>query len=123
MASNEIMRALAVCAELCGANLSEGAAKVIVAELENEREDDVLAGLTAMRREHDGRFSLASVLRFVRAAQRERVASQQTCYLCGAPATKGSLCDEHHEHERKWNEGAKKISTLIPTALVPRKSV
>ena len=121
MASNEVVKALAVCAELCGANLSEGAARVIVAELEGEQEPDVLAGLTRMRREHDGRFSLAAVLRFIKDARRDRLVSQKTCWVCGAPALgPHSACATHLDTDRQWD--ARRVGSLVPTALIPRAS-
>src|SRR5689334_2381287 len=111
MASDEVVKALAVCAELCGANLSDGAAKIIVADLAAHKEQDVLKGLETMRRSHDGRFSLAAILKYVQQAKRDRIASLNTCYICGELATKpGSLCEQHYDYNRKVIEERKRIT-------------
>lgn len=101
MPSNEVIKALAVCAELCGANLSDGAARVIASEVGRFRETDVLTGLTEMRRTHEGRFSLAAVLRYVGEASRITDLKQPKCYLCGEPATERGACATHQGVEER----------------------
>lgn len=93
--SDEVVRALAVCSELCGANLSDGAARVIVGELSGMAEADVLAGLTAMRRTHEGRFSLAVVLRYVGEARTARASAENKCCICGRRSGVKAYCAEH----------------------------
>lgn len=94
--SDAVVKALAVCSELCGANLSDGAARVIVGELAGMDEADVLAGLTAMRRTHEGRFSLAVVLRYVTEARAARISSQVKCCICGKGANANGYCHDHN---------------------------
>lgn len=57
-----VLEALAVTAELCGAELSDAAAKVMVADLSVHPEADVLLALTRLRHEHKGRLSLAAII-------------------------------------------------------------
>jgi hypothetical protein len=61
MASKELIQAVAATAELCGARLSDAAARMLVADLEQYPEQHVLAALTRVRRKGK-RFSLGSVL-------------------------------------------------------------
>lgn len=101
MASSEVLKALAVTAELCGANLSQAAAQIIVADLSEFDEGDVLEALTRMRREHEGRFSLAAIIKFVEAVRQENKIKNRpihTCAYCPRPATRGGCCDDHHRH-------------------------
>lgn len=106
MASSEVIQELAITAELCGAALSDAAAAVLVAELEDEREDDLLAGLRKMRREHRGRFTLADVLEFSLDARRERISKIRTCCWCPLPAVRDShYCAAHTEHNRRIERG------------------
>ena len=60
--SNRIIQELAVTAELCGTEMSAAAAQVICAELECYPEDAVLGALSMLRREHQGRLTLASII-------------------------------------------------------------
>lgn len=57
-----ILEALAVTAEVCGTEISKGAALVMEADLSAYPEDAVLHALTRVRREHKGRLSLAAIL-------------------------------------------------------------
>jgi hypothetical protein len=60
--SNRIIQELAVTAELCGTEMSAAAAQVMCAELEGYPEDSVLGALCRLRREHQGRLTLASII-------------------------------------------------------------
>ncbi|MET0218055.1 MAG: hypothetical protein ABW205_09040 [Burkholderiales bacterium] len=57
-----ILRALAVTCEVCGTDLSEAAAQVIVDDLMQYDESAVLKALTRCRRECKGRLSLAAII-------------------------------------------------------------
>lgn len=94
--SSEIVKALAVCSELCGGQpVSEAAARIVVKELSSFQETDVLAGLEEMRRTHEGRFSLAAVLKFVRDARQARIVRETKCVICGMAAGQNGYCLEH----------------------------
>jgi hypothetical protein len=62
MLSQKIIQELAVTAELCGADMSEAAARVMCAELAVYSEREVLGALSRLRREHQGRFTLAAII-------------------------------------------------------------
>lgn len=62
MTSRTLLEAIAVTAELTGTNMSEGAARVMAADLANYPEDQVLTALTRCRRELKGRLTIADVL-------------------------------------------------------------
>lgn len=101
MASRAVLEALAVTAELCGASLSPAAAQIIVADLAQFDDGEVLEALTRMRREHEGRFSLAAIIKFVEAVREENKIKNrpiQTCSYCPRPATRGGCCEVHHRH-------------------------
>lgn len=120
MVSEPVVKALAVAAELCGASISHGAARVIVGELNQYQEGDVLRGLDAMRRKHEGGFSLAVVLRFVETARDRRLSSATTCCSCHLPAVRrvsgASYCEAHAVHaERPRVAGAQSIGALLAT--------
>lgn len=57
-----ILEALAVTAELCGHQISEAAARVMVEDLSRYPEDAVLKALTRCRHELTGRFSLPAII-------------------------------------------------------------
>ena len=58
----KIARALAVTAEVCGSQLSEGAIAIMVEELATYDFEDVAKALMRIRREHTGRLSLAVII-------------------------------------------------------------
>lgn len=60
--SQKIIQELAVTAELCGAEMSAPAAQVMCAELSVYPERAVLGALSRLRREHQGRFTLAAII-------------------------------------------------------------
>jgi hypothetical protein len=60
MASKELIQAIAATAELCGAKLSEAAAKMLVADLSHFNEQDVMAALSRVRKSGK-RFSLSAI--------------------------------------------------------------
>ena len=60
--SNRILQDLAVTAELCGTEMSQAAAQVMCAELSAYPETSVLAALSRLRREHQGRLTLAAII-------------------------------------------------------------
>lgn len=62
MASVEVIKAVAVTAELCGAVFSEAAAEVFLADLEGFPEQAVLRALTRCRKEHKGRLTVSDVI-------------------------------------------------------------
>lgn len=62
MASVEVIKAVAVTAELCGAVFSEAAAEVFIADLEGFPESAVLRALTRCRKEHRGRLTVSDVV-------------------------------------------------------------
>lgn len=61
-ASTEVLKALAVTAEVCGSEISEGAAMVMADDLAQYPEAAVLDALKRVRREHKGRLVLAAVI-------------------------------------------------------------
>lgn len=60
--STRIIQELAVTAELCGTQMSEAAARVMCAELAVYPEHVVLGALSRLRREHQGRLTLAAII-------------------------------------------------------------
>lgn len=62
MKTSEIIKALIVTAEITGTDLTESAARVMVADLQGYPEQQVLAALTRCRREVKGRLTLADIL-------------------------------------------------------------
>jgi hypothetical protein len=62
MASRKLVEAVAVTAELTGTELSEAAARVMVADLSGFPESQVLAALVKCRRELRGRMTIADVI-------------------------------------------------------------
>jgi hypothetical protein len=62
MASIDLIQAIAATAELCGTNLSEGAAKLLLADLSEYDERGVLVALTKCRKELKGRLTLAEII-------------------------------------------------------------
>lgn len=62
MADIELIQALAATAELCGTNLSEAAAKLMLADLSEYDERAVLHALSKCRRELKGRLTLAEIV-------------------------------------------------------------
>lgn len=60
MASKELIQAIAATAELCGAKLSEGAARMLLADLAAFQEDHVMAALSRVRK-NGKRFSLSAI--------------------------------------------------------------
>lgn len=60
--SNRVIQELAVTAELCGTEMSDAAARVMCAELAVYPESAVLGALSKLRREHQGRFTLAAII-------------------------------------------------------------
>ena len=57
-----IARGLAITAEVCGSQLSEGAIAVMVEELATYESEDVSEALRRVMREHTGRLSLAVII-------------------------------------------------------------
>lgn len=62
MAAIELIQALAATAELCGTNLSEAAAKLLLSDLAEYDEKAVLVALSKCRRELKGRLTLAEIV-------------------------------------------------------------
>lgn len=62
MATVELIQALATTAELCGTNLSEAAAKLMLTDLAEFDERAVLVALSKCRRELKGRLTIADVI-------------------------------------------------------------
>lgn len=62
MAAIELIQALAATAELCGTNLSEAAAKLLLMDLADYDERAVLVALSKCRRELKGRLTLAEIV-------------------------------------------------------------
>lgn len=62
MATIDLIQAIAATAELCGTNLSEAAAKLLLADLSQFDERAVLVALTKCRRELKGRLTLAEII-------------------------------------------------------------
>jgi hypothetical protein len=62
MADIELIQALAATAELCGTNLSEAAAKLMLSDLVEYDERAVLQALSKCRRELKGRLTLAEIV-------------------------------------------------------------
>ncbi|MCG1042521.1 hypothetical protein KQH60_08165 [Mycetohabitans sp. B8] len=62
MAAADLIQAVAATAELCGTNLSEAAAKMLVADLAAFDEQAVIVALSKCRREIKGRLTLAEIL-------------------------------------------------------------
>lgn len=60
--STGLLQALAVTAELCGAELSDGAARVMLEDLAEFPEAAVLKALVRVRREHRGKLTLSAVI-------------------------------------------------------------
>lgn len=58
----ELLKALAVCAEITGSDLSEGAARVMAEDLSRYPHQQVLGALTRCRRELTGRITLAAII-------------------------------------------------------------
>ncbi len=68
MADADIVRAVAVCAELTGTTLSKSAAAIFVEDLEGYPKPAVLAALERCRRELRGRITVADVIQRIKAA-------------------------------------------------------
>lgn len=62
MAAVDLIQALAATAELCGTNLSEAAAKLLLSDLSEYDERAVVAALSKCRRELKGRLTLAEIV-------------------------------------------------------------
>lgn len=62
MADIELIQALAATAELCGTNLSEPAAKLLLSDLAEYDERAVMVALSKCRRELKGRLTLAEIV-------------------------------------------------------------
>lgn len=62
MNNQRLLEALAVTAEVCGASLSEGAARIYLADLSRFPEDAVLAALVRVRQQAPGRLSLGLII-------------------------------------------------------------
>jgi len=62
MAAVELIQALAATAELCGTNLSEAAAKMLLLDLSDYDERAVMVALSRCRRELKGRLTLAEII-------------------------------------------------------------
>ncbi|MES2488531.1 MAG: hypothetical protein V4607_01980 [Pseudomonadota bacterium] len=60
--SRRVIEALAVTAEICGGEISDAAAKVMLMDLSAYPEQAVLAALQRLRREHSGRLVLAAII-------------------------------------------------------------
>lgn len=58
----QLIEALAVTAEVCGTDISKGAAKVMAADLARYPHPQVMASLARCRREVKGRLSLADII-------------------------------------------------------------
>lgn len=104
MPSSEVLKHLAVASELHGANLSDAAAQIIVADLAEFPDEDVIAGLALMRRKHEGRFSLAAIVRYIGDAKQTKALKNRpkaTCAMCTEAATHGSYCETHYLFQRR----------------------
>ena len=62
---NKIARALAVTAEVCGSQLSEGAIALMVEVLDRYEFEAVTKALKIVMREHTGRLSLAVIIKHI----------------------------------------------------------
>lgn len=62
MSQADVLQAIAVTAELCGTNLSEPAARLLLQDLSKFDEQAVLTSLSKCRRELKGRLTLAEVI-------------------------------------------------------------
>lgn len=62
MISEKVLQALIVTAEVCGANLSEAAAEIMLHDLSDYPEQSVLAALADCRKTLTGRFTLAAII-------------------------------------------------------------
>lgn len=62
MSAADVVKALAVTAELTGTELSATALRVMASDLEHYPEDSVMSALTRCRKELTGRLSLASII-------------------------------------------------------------
>jgi hypothetical protein len=62
MASIDLIQAIAATAELCGTNLSEAAAGMLLGDLSEYDERGVLVALTKCRKELKGRLTLAEII-------------------------------------------------------------
>lgn len=60
--TKKLLEAIAVCAELTGTQLSDGAAKVFAADLAQYPEQQVMGALSRCRRELKGRLTLSDVI-------------------------------------------------------------
>lgn len=60
--SRRVIEALAVTAEICGGEISDAAARVMLADLSAYPENAVLGALQRLRREHKGRLVLAAII-------------------------------------------------------------
>ena len=60
--NTEIIKALAVTAEICGGEMSDAAARVMLADLSEYPDEKVLEALKRVRRENKGRLTLAAIL-------------------------------------------------------------
>jgi hypothetical protein len=62
MSKADLLQAIAVTAELCGTNLSEAAAKLMLSDLSDYDEGAALQALSKCRRELKGRLTLAEIV-------------------------------------------------------------
>lgn len=67
MISERVLQALIVTAEVCGANLSDAAAEIMLHDLAEYPEQSVLAALADCRKTLSGRFTLAAVIERIKA--------------------------------------------------------
>lgn len=124
MSSNAVVEELAITAELCGADrLTQAGAMAMLRELETEREDDLLAGLRLMRREHKGRFTCADILGFSSQAKVERMGKIKRCLWCPVAAKDGSdYCPDHTDHMRQIAAGRlRKMPTVSVGTIVAKR--
>lgn len=81
-ARTELLKALAVTAELCGTEISEAAAMAYADELERYDFDGVIHALHRLRLEHSGRLSLAEIVKRMPADPNAHPGSDEAWALC-----------------------------------------
>ena len=97
---NEIARALAVAAEVCGSQLSEGAIAIMADELDSYEFEAVAKALKIVVREHAGRLSLAVIIKHIDDPNAPMGADQAWAIAVAA---------------RGWNE---RVTLVISTAIL-----
>ena len=94
-----IVRGLALTAEVCGSQLSEGAIAIMAEELSSYEEEEVSEALKRVMREHRGRLSLAAIIECLDAANGQGVEAAWEIAV----------------RSRIWDED---VTLVIPTAII-----